>query len=295
MDTHDIHKRDVWVYQWFEGLDLSDRFLLFRGKISSPIIWEEGDRTVTFTIITQLEDKEVGFSPEEGQFPFIPKDLVGKTWPSCFGTPIDVPAVRIGDAVTGTLLCGVGTLSGQDAHDEEPLGGSPPDLTEQSLRVSFLSVLATIFESATNVVGQSYPGSNIKLSANEDYRQRAEEYQDQANEIRKNMARVNGQYLRAQRCARCRRTEIKDDAVDQGLGCNPVTILGGEDFPRGNIVLSLSSGARIRGSFEGETNIFHITSRWHPENDAAVIAQEEDDTKRCPDCEPQPPDRKSVV
>ena len=66
-DNTDIHKRDARVYQYFDGLSVSDKFLLFAGKVSSPIIWNERDRTVKFTIISQLEDREVGFSAEEGQ------------------------------------------------------------------------------------------------------------------------------------------------------------------------------------------------------------------------------------
>ena len=42
-------------------LILSDKFLLFRGKISSPVIWSESDRTVSFDIISQIEDAEIGF------------------------------------------------------------------------------------------------------------------------------------------------------------------------------------------------------------------------------------------
>ena len=30
-DGHDLHKRPVWVYQWFDGLALADKFLLFKG------------------------------------------------------------------------------------------------------------------------------------------------------------------------------------------------------------------------------------------------------------------------
>ena len=37
IDNHDIHKRDVWVYQWFEGDDFADKFLIFQGQINSPI------------------------------------------------------------------------------------------------------------------------------------------------------------------------------------------------------------------------------------------------------------------
>ena len=34
-DVSDLNKRPVWVYQWFEGLALTDKFLLFKGEINS--------------------------------------------------------------------------------------------------------------------------------------------------------------------------------------------------------------------------------------------------------------------
>ena len=40
-DTHDPHKRPARVYQYFTGLGLSDRFLLFSGVLMSPISWSE--------------------------------------------------------------------------------------------------------------------------------------------------------------------------------------------------------------------------------------------------------------
>ena len=295
MNEHDVHKVDAWVYQWFDGLDLEDRFLLFRGKVSTPIIWKEGDRTVTLTIISQLEDKEVGFSPEEGQFPYIPRDLVGKTWPSIFGTPLDVPAVRIGAAVTGTTLCGVGVLSGQNYHDTEELGGNRPNTSEQSARASFLGIVSQIYSCAgESYTAFQYPGNNTRLVTNQDYIERASAYLDQANEIRANIGKVWAQYERTQSCARCRRTEIKEEAEDTGLGCNPLTILGGEDFPRGNITLTIN-GAYLTGSFEGETNEFNIISRWHPENDQRAIDQRTEDDRHCPDCEPKAPESRVVL
>ncbi len=111
MDNYDIHKRNVRVWQWFDGLDLSDKFLLFRGKINSPIEWVEGEQTLSFNIMTQLEGLEFGFSPEEGQFEFIPDHLIGQPWPSIFGTANDVPVVRVGEAVHGNSLAGVGVIT----------------------------------------------------------------------------------------------------------------------------------------------------------------------------------------
>jgi hypothetical protein len=108
IDQNDIHKQPASVYQWFPNLDFSDRFLLFKGQISSPIEWHEGDRTVRFDIINQLEGAEVGFSVEEGNIRFIPDDLVGKAWPLVFGTCIHVPALKLRQVFSGTLRTGFG-------------------------------------------------------------------------------------------------------------------------------------------------------------------------------------------
>jgi hypothetical protein len=103
LDQTDVHKRPAWVYQWYKGLDFSDRFLLFKGLISSPIEWHEGDRTVRFDVMQQIEDIEYGFSIEQGNFEYVDPSLIGKAWPLCFGTPIHVPALRTRSPYTGIL------------------------------------------------------------------------------------------------------------------------------------------------------------------------------------------------
>jgi len=108
MDVADIHLRPVWVYQTFEGLDDSDKFLLFKGKVSSPVVWKEADRTVSFDIVSQLEDKEIGFSAEEGQFPSMPEDLPGEPWPLGFGTVAKCKALQLTKELVGTLSDGFG-------------------------------------------------------------------------------------------------------------------------------------------------------------------------------------------
>jgi len=117
LDTHDIHKRPVWVYQWFPDLPFADKFLLFKGEVSSPIEWNEGDRSVRFDVLNKIEDAEVGFSIEEGNFPFAPDDLIGKPWPLVFGTCIHVPALRVVEPFQGILQTGFGihdfTLQGK--------------------------------------------------------------------------------------------------------------------------------------------------------------------------------------
>lgn len=104
MNNYDIHKRPCTLYQHFEGLDLSDMFPIFKGYIVSPITWKEGDRTLSFDILSRIHSREVGFSPEQGQFANIPPDLVGKVWPLCFGSPIHVPCTRSNETLTGATV-----------------------------------------------------------------------------------------------------------------------------------------------------------------------------------------------
>lgn len=91
----DIHKKKVWVYQWFTGIPLTDKILLFVGQIASPITWKEGDRTLGFSVISRSEDNEIGFSPEEGSFPFLPQNLIGTVWPLIFGTVKKLPGILV--------------------------------------------------------------------------------------------------------------------------------------------------------------------------------------------------------
>lgn len=95
LDNVDFHRRPVSVYQWFTGLPLSDTFLLFYGLISSPIIWKEYDRTLSFTILSKTEGLEVGFVPEMGNFGGLPNNVLGKAWPTVFGFVNKSPTVLI--------------------------------------------------------------------------------------------------------------------------------------------------------------------------------------------------------
>lgn len=109
VDHNDVHLKSCWIYQWFTGLAYpADRFLIFRGQVNTPIIWNEGDRTVSFEVISLIEDIEVGFSIEEGDFLSPPRDAVGKAWPLVFGQCLNVPALMLTTPRRGYLTTGVG-------------------------------------------------------------------------------------------------------------------------------------------------------------------------------------------
>ena len=117
-NQNDIHKTYVKVLQWFAGIPFSDAFLIFEGEISSPIIWSEGDRTLKFEIVTKLEDREVGFSVEEGTFDAVPSSLIGKAWPIVFGTVGGMKVLPLVESPSAILGSGFGIVN-QEVWAEE--------------------------------------------------------------------------------------------------------------------------------------------------------------------------------
>ena len=108
--NNDVHKRPAKVYLTYKGLNLTDKTLLFKGEIVTPFEWDEGKRSLSFTLLSKLEETEAGFSMEEGDFPNIPEEALGKAWPLVFGQVCHVPAVQIRASRRGYLLAGEGIL-----------------------------------------------------------------------------------------------------------------------------------------------------------------------------------------
>lgn len=100
----DIHRRPAAIFQTFDGLNFSDKFILYEGFIESPIVWSDGDRTLTFSLTSITEHIEIGFSPEEGQFPGLPTSDVGVVWPLAFGDARHVPGLTYQVTPIGTTL-----------------------------------------------------------------------------------------------------------------------------------------------------------------------------------------------
>jgi hypothetical protein len=251
LNTNDVHKRSARVYQYFDGMDFDDRFLLFAGKISSPIIWNERDRSVSLTIISQLEDKEIGFSAEEGEFPWIPKDLLDKAWSMIFGVVQDVPCLQFNQAVRGTTLCGVGIVSGKSYSDSFDLGGNDN---------SFFMQMAGISAQIDHTESVRYAYSR---SIAEGAEEKASDAFDQWNELILQRTEMQRQHFRNELCAAWKKDQANNNPEDEG--CNPVRILGGEDFPQ-------NEGMTIRigqGLFTGHfvDDLFYISDRLHEDNE----------------------------
>ena len=248
IDKHDVHQVPVRVYQYFTGLDISEKFLVFSGRLNSPFEWAQATQSLSFSVISQIEDREFGFSAEEGQIPGLPSTLVGRPWPSIFGTVLDVPALQIGSPVTGTTLCGVGYLAGRDNHLNAPIGGVD---CGTGISLSMISVQLTHL----NRIG----GPN-RIS--------------QQNALRRQAADITGRIRSREICAQLQRSQDLAAAEELGEGCNPVRILGGEDFPQGRPIQIEVGSILLTGVMNGQD--FTISRREQAETDeAAALAQEQ--------------------
>ena len=259
------------MYQYFSGLDLADKFLLFSGTINTPVTWSDRDRTVKFTILSQLEDLEIGFSAEEGQFPYLPSDLVGKTWPMVFGTAVNYQALQINKAVKGTTLAGVGVLSGMDLWSALPDGAD-----DGQFKLSLLQMLIQI-NHLKKVLNCWAPSFHPPVDA-----KKAASLQKQIDSLQSQVNQAVAKQAQQVACTLARRNLQITDANAQGLGANPVQILGGEDFPQNQTITINVNDALFTGHFEGD--LFYIDSRVHPADDATAAAAAAAKTTEPPIC-----------
>lgn len=232
-DNVDIHKRPCYIYQWFDGIPLDDKFLVFEGVISSPFTWKEADRTVSFRVISKLEDKEIGFSPEEGDFPDISDNLVGQAWPMLFGTVLDAKAVKITESVEGVLGEGFGMHDFTIIHQAACL----------DVQASFLFALVVLY-----AIAQGIAASHGDDEGAEDAKQKGEALAQQAAAIR-----AQSLDLRAALGDQLKAENVPGD----------IRIIGGKDFEQNKYIKLNISEAILGGTFQ--ENIFHCTYAEHPE------------------------------
>jgi hypothetical protein len=266
LDQHDVHKRPAKVYQYFAGLELADKFILFSGKINTPVVWNERDRTVTLTILAQLEDREIGFSAEEGGFTYLPADMVNKTWPLIFGTVVNNPCLEISTAITGTTLTPVGILAGQALMDDLPTSSDVDfeiSIAKANVRLQHLAKVCRAWgwtpTSSTNIaLIHNIEAGLVRMPTTPGIM-----YLQQYVDLYDELVSAVSEYNARQECTRLRRAKKIEDANTNGLGSNPMRILGGEDFPQHQTVTIEIEGGEFTGVFDGQE--FTITSRSNAE------------------------------
>lgn len=250
-DSTDVHKKSCRVWQWFAGLDFDDKFLVFKGQINSPVVWSESERTLSFSIVNRIEDVEVGFSAEEGQFLFLPDELIGQPWPLCFGTVVNVPALKAVPANSGTLASGVGI---KDFTLKRRIG------------------LAEAIVCPENLVGW---GKLVPVQG--------------AGYLAVPQYRVDDNCVR-QRCTETERLKLAL-AEQSVYEFSLITVFGGSRFPQNTPITLNINGGKFVGYFGagGDPEAFTITARIHPKNDGngGVLADSEEEALIRSKCEQQ--------
>lgn len=240
IDTTDIHKRTVYIWQWFPTLPWNEKFLVFQGQINSPITWKDSDRTLEFSSVSQLEDTEVGFTLEEGSFSdYSLDDLVGKVWPECFGTTIHKKAIRVDHKFTGSLGDSVGiadfTLPSQ--------AGANNLIAQFAIELQIFWVMMGAY---LRFIGLEEQGDALIEKGNQ--------FGVQAAQYRQKAADITATW-----------------SAQKATERSSVRIVGGWEFPRGNLWLDIG-GASFYGSFRGkqydydddQADIFDIQKSCHP-------------------------------
>src|SRR5271157_4510641 len=263
LDNYDVHNRPVRVYQWFNGLQPGDMFLVFSGRINTPITWSERDRTVKLTGLSHIEDQEAGFSVEEGLFSYIPASMVGKPWPQVFGTVYDYPALELDLMIQGETMTGIGILTGASEFLGSPLYGNGTNVDYKKLGQIALQDIHMNF-----LVEAAYAW---EFSSAPNGHEKADEYTKQHDDILNQILQEQFQMARSERCITARRSYQVRTAEMLMQYQNPVQILGGEDFPQGANVTLLIKGCLVSGSFNGQS--FNVVSAVDPQAQAEIEAQ----------------------
>lgn len=251
----DFHNRPVTIYQWFADISPVDKFPIFIGVINTPITWRESDRTVTFEACDKLEDYEIGFSVDDGQFVNVAREIVGKPWPLPFGTVVNYPALLIDRIPTGATKVAVGIV---DQSLDQQTQFISCKAGEQLAVAACLSLTGATLQFQGDLGGQ---GAEV-FQRGKDFQKRAEDIRNQiANEMYKDTARLN---------------RIKQHQI-QNFDLTDIPIINGNRFVQHRAIGIRIGDAHYFGTFSGDN--FHVISRRGPTKQLAqLIDNQQDDT-----------------
>lgn len=240
---NDIHKRPVKVYQWYEGISLSDRFLIFEGEISSPIVWDEGDRTVSFEVISKVEDAEVGFAPDEGDFDEIPDELIGRMWPLPFGLCGKIPCLQL-DPIPSAVTTG-------------GIGFKDPSLDKEMARLrdviqGYIDLALYYFQLALQAYVRAVDISGDLFNPDQQWESIGDQYTDQGNNYLAQAGQAQQDLFE----------KTLEAARQEQLATNNVGLIDGQYLPQGAQFSAKVRNATVTGSAFG--NNMSIDEAEHP-------------------------------
>lgn len=286
---NDVHSRPVTIYQWFADLSFNDKFILFQGAISGPISWSEGARTLSFDVATKLDDREVGFTVEEGDFTNVPEILIGKAWPLVFGTVVNAPVVQMDEIPTGTLRVSYGisdsSLEDQLAYIEQQSANLIAKAACLETRAAELIRLAAwlglsagpddtgieSFDDALNQINDLFDNSfgSEELVDGNALRSQMQSMLDQAAQLKRQSFDLIRQSSIENFC-RKQRLQLIYEHQSQYQRAS-ISVINGKNFLQNTSLEILVNDIRMTGSFQGDN--FIITKSWYNERDKTTAYQ----------------------
>lgn len=255
----DIHRRRVQILQWFSDIPINEAFVIFEGEIASPVTWHEGDRTLTFDVLSKLYDREVGFSVEEGEFNWAPPEIVGKPWPLIFGTVVGVPAIRVSDVPAGLTGEDLGLTAQEDATKQDQEYSTKLALLLEYAQYCF--ILATeCFAIAQNFYNDMVSdivggGSTDWTSEINNWRSQGSSYLSQGNQYLAEQFNMQQEYEQF----------LEQKAQQDQLRKNQIAAISASRFQQQNIMYVSINGYTYQGYFDA--GLFNITQHPSPFSD----------------------------
>jgi hypothetical protein len=257
IDFIDVHKKRIQVLQWFAGMPKENAFVIFDGEVNSPFEWNESDRTFTFNVVSPIENRELGFSFEEGQFQGLTKNVIGKPWPLVFGTALKVPALQFTESPEGVVAEGFAIVY-KDVYDAE--------ITELAIQ----QAEASKNQQLLFIAGA---GEEIKASGYNDGFDNEFSPPDDIDLYNQHKAAAAQAFLASQQFfieavnLGLQIQAIRDDYEEKKAYAKSQVKIASENFPRGtNVVVELGSAGRFNVRFDGI--VMTILSEIDPPNNA---------------------------
>lgn len=211
-DNVDLHKVPCRILQTFEGLGLVGAFVLFDGQINTPIQWNEGERTLEITVMSLLESREFGFSPDEAYFGIVGNSIMGQAFPIAFGTNVRLPALMINETPQIMLAAGFGIVDEEQWEEEISDLGKQALVAYENAKSAYNAQIAASFIANTYRNGTEHSfiglgGAVVVDDPPDDYSTYLQ-YHDQANQYGQQYTQFSNEYLKIQTEVAAKRAEF---------------------------------------------------------------------------------------
>jgi hypothetical protein len=235
IDQNDPQTKVARIYLSFSNSD--ERQLLYSGSLSSPIVWNEGDRSVKFDIVELIKGQKFSIVSDDFVSSSLTPKAASEPWPVGFGTVRRAKALDLESGAYGTL--------DEDIYIRDPWAEvAHKAYSDNNVFVPSDASYCLGNQSLGNFVCVNYLGQNIFEAQGVPY----------VPERRKAWNQIRPMKIK----------EFRDRMTSQGaLQKSKFKVVGFERFDLNKtITISLGDGARATGIMKSD-GFFYVSSYFH--------------------------------